>query len=136
MLGFTHMLCRERVDGSLRGIMLMGIECKEKYTMTGTVVYLESIPPPSRITVGGKETSSNPRRLVEVQMALNASQDENRRIYDLQNPMSHDYQEGSGIGVTSELEGSWEEDSPSELDFSAGKEESFIVDILKEEVYW
>jgi len=33
MLGFTHMLCRERVDGSLRGIMLMGIECKEKYTM-------------------------------------------------------------------------------------------------------
>ena len=54
---------------------------------TGTVVYLESIPPPSRITVGGKETSSNPRRLVEVQMALNASQDENRRKYDLQNPM-------------------------------------------------
>jgi len=34
MLGFTHiMLCRERVDGSLRGIMLMGIEHKEKYTI-------------------------------------------------------------------------------------------------------
>ena len=31
--------------------------------------------------------------------------------------------------MTSELEGSWEEDSPSELDFSAGKKESFIVDV-------
>ena len=43
--------------------------------------------------------------------------------------LSHDFQEGCGLGAAGELEGSGEEDSQSDLDFSAGKKETFVVDV-------
>lgn len=53
---------------------------------TGTGVYVEALPPPSRIMVGGAEPSSDQQRLSEVQTALNQAQEENRRRYDLEKP--------------------------------------------------
>ena len=54
---------------------------------TGTAVYLESIPPPSQITIEDRVTSSSPHHLTELQTALNSAQDENRRKYDLELPV-------------------------------------------------
>ena len=44
LLSYSHVLfCREKLDGSLRGLVLLGVDRKEKYTVLKVGIY-QSLP--------------------------------------------------------------------------------------------
>ena len=55
----------------------------QTFFQTGTGVYLEELPPPSKLRIVDKDKSSNAERLLTLQDALNESQQENMEKYGL-----------------------------------------------------
>lgn len=60
-------------------------------------MYLEALPPPSKLGIADKDKSSNPKQLVSILDAFNKTQSENVAKYGLEQPMvSGDRDEGRG----------------------------------------
>ena len=55
----------------------------QTFFQTGTGVYLEELPPPSKLSIVDKDKSSNAEWLLTIQDALNESQQENMEKYGL-----------------------------------------------------
>ena len=50
-------------------------------------MFLEALPPPSKLTISDKDKSSNAHQLASIQDALNRTQEENMKKHDLMQPM-------------------------------------------------
>ena len=48
---------------------------------------MECLPPPPRLVISDKDTSSNPQNLLRVEAALNKAQEESRLYYKLDQPL-------------------------------------------------
>lgn len=68
-------------------VYLVGVVTIFSPSQTGTGVYLEALPPPSKLSIMDKDKSSNAKQLLGIQEALNKSQQENTLKYGLMNKL-------------------------------------------------
>lgn len=50
-------------------------------------MYLEALPPPSKLSISDSDKSSNAKQLLSIQDAFNKTQEENLAMYDLKQPL-------------------------------------------------
>lgn len=73
---------------TLKRILVDGCGFKGVVSLqTGTSVFLEALPPPSKLVIVDKDTSNKAKQLLSMQEALNKSQEKNTNIYGLKQPL-------------------------------------------------